>query len=77
MSYLELKESLTRVGTDLKQKIVDSVRNTWRTINDFALAHRTTEEAAEKEMDGVVSEMLRGKEFDDSLGESSQIYIYP
>ena len=31
---------MTRVGSDLKQKIIDSVKNTWRTINDFAYYRR-------------------------------------
>ena len=47
MPCSELRESLSRVGSDLKHKIVESVKSTWRTINDFALAHRsTTDEAA-------------------------------
>ena len=31
---------MTRVGSDLKQKIIDSVKSTWRTINDFTQYRR-------------------------------------
>lgn len=30
--HLELKETMTRVGTDLKQRILDSVRHTWNSV---------------------------------------------
>lgn len=36
---LELRENLSRLGTNLKQKFVESVRETWASINDFARAH--------------------------------------
>lgn len=70
----ELKESLSRVGSDLKQKVIESVKSTWRTINDFALAHRapaaaprtpTPEDAPEKDEDSIMSDMA--KDFDDSI----------
>lgn len=69
----ELKESLSRVGSDLKQKVIESVKSTWRTINDFALAHRTPaaprtptpEDAPEKDEDSIISDTA--KDFDDSV----------
>ncbi len=54
----ELKESLARMGSDIKQKIIDSVKVTWKTINDFALSHRTTpQEVMQHEVDNVISNM--------------------
>ena len=54
----ELRESLSRVGSDLKQRIVDSVRSTWKTINEFALAHKTTpQELVDKQVNEVLSQM--------------------
>ena len=41
LCLIELKDSLSRVGSDLKQKIIDSVKSTWRTINDLAHYRRT------------------------------------
>lgn len=35
----ELKESLTRMGSDLKQGFISSLRTAWQTLNDFARAH--------------------------------------
>lgn len=35
----ELKESLTRMGSDLKQGFMSSLRTAWQTLNDFARAH--------------------------------------
>ncbi|XP_068597034.1 SEC23-interacting protein [Brachionichthys hirsutus] len=37
--HLELKESLTRMGSDLKQGFISSLRTAWQTLNDFARAH--------------------------------------
>lgn len=68
---LELRDSLSRVGSDLKQKVIESVKSTWRTINDFALAHRTSqtmaapENISEKEEEGTQSDAV--KDFDDSI----------
>ena len=38
----ELKESLTRMGSDLKQGFISSLRSAWQTLNDFARAHTTS-----------------------------------
>lgn len=75
--HLELRESLSRVGSDLKQRVMESVKSTWRTINDFALAHRTTasrtptEEAIDHEVNNVVSEMAQ--EYEDSISVCSAV----
>ncbi|KAF7666885.1 hypothetical protein LDENG_00089870 [Lucifuga dentata] len=37
--HLELKESLSRMGSDLKQGFISSLRSAWQTLNDFARAH--------------------------------------
>ncbi|XP_023218251.1 SEC23-interacting protein-like [Centruroides sculpturatus] len=38
--HLEIRESLSRMGADLKQKLLDPLWNTWNSINEFARAHR-------------------------------------
>jgi hypothetical protein len=53
----ELKESLARVGADLKQKLIDSVKYTWNSINEFARAHRSTAQEVESEIDEVIQEV--------------------
>ncbi|XP_046851691.1 phospholipase DDHD2-like [Xenia sp. Carnegie-2017] len=37
--HLELRENLSRIGANLKQKFVESVKETWASLNDFARAH--------------------------------------
>ena len=41
LSSLELRESLSRVGSDLKQRILETFRSTWQSFNEFALAHKS------------------------------------
>ena len=38
----ELKESLTRMGSDLKHGLMSSLKNAWQTLNDFARAHTSS-----------------------------------
>ncbi|XP_034081619.1 SEC23-interacting protein [Gymnodraco acuticeps] len=40
--HLELKESLTRMGSDLKHGFISSLRTAWQTLNDFARAHTSS-----------------------------------
>lgn len=40
--HLELKESLSRMGSDLKHGFISSLRTAWQTLNDFARAHTST-----------------------------------
>ncbi|XP_072177332.1 triacylglycerol hydrolase DDHD2-like [Diadema setosum] len=45
--HLELRDSLSHFGSDLKRSLIDSMKKTWNTLHQFALAHRapgTTEE---------------------------------
>uniref|UniRef100_A0A8C4E8P1 SEC23 interacting protein n=1 Tax=Dicentrarchus labrax TaxID=13489 RepID=A0A8C4E8P1_DICLA len=37
--HLELKESLTRMGSDLKHGFISSLKSAWQTLNEFARAH--------------------------------------
>ena len=41
LSFLELRENLTRLGANLKQSLIESARKTWESINEFARAHST------------------------------------
>ncbi|XP_061693189.1 SEC23-interacting protein [Syngnathoides biaculeatus] len=40
--HLELKESLSRMGSDLKHGFISSLRSAWQTLNDFARAHTSS-----------------------------------
>ncbi|KAG8435801.1 hypothetical protein GDO86_013661 [Hymenochirus boettgeri] len=48
--HLELKESLTRMGSDLKQGFISSLRSAWQTLNEFARAHMSSAELQEELM---------------------------
>ncbi|XP_076460329.1 triacylglycerol hydrolase DDHD2-like [Babylonia areolata] len=64
--HLELKESIQRMGSDLKQKIIESLRSTWNTLHEFALAHRRDagrvaddgEDGLEREVDHQVNSVM-------------------
>ncbi|XP_066536028.1 SEC23-interacting protein isoform X2 [Hoplias malabaricus] len=40
--HLELKESLSRMGSDLKHGFISSLKTAWQTLNDFARAHTSS-----------------------------------
>uniref|UniRef100_A0A673Y3K5 SEC23 interacting protein n=1 Tax=Salmo trutta TaxID=8032 RepID=A0A673Y3K5_SALTR len=44
--HLELKESLSRMGSDLKHGFISSLRSAWQTLNDFARAHTSNAQLA-------------------------------
>lgn len=50
----ELKETMARVGADLKQRLMESVRNTWNTVYQLAMFHRSDDQALEQEVDKVI-----------------------
>ena len=49
---LELRENLSRIGANLKQRFVESVKETWATINDFARAHTGVQDTDEADSPG-------------------------
>ncbi|XP_066595634.1 SEC23-interacting protein isoform X2 [Prorops nasuta] len=55
--HLELKETMARVGADLKQKLLDSVRSTWNSFYQLAMFHKP--DNLEREIDKVVEEQLQ------------------
>lgn len=75
--HLEFKEAVTRYGTDIKQKIVDSFKSTWAVINDFARAHRSEaksksmEDEVKSEMDQMMSHIAQQHSEDDRASVSS------
>ncbi|XP_069674326.1 phospholipase DDHD2 isoform X3 [Periplaneta americana] len=57
--HLELKETMARVGADLKQRLMESVRSTWNTVYQLAMFHRSDDQALEHEVDKVLEEQLQ------------------
>ncbi|RUS83335.1 hypothetical protein EGW08_008882 [Elysia chlorotica] len=75
--HLEFKEAVTRYGTDIKQKIVDSFKSTWAVINKFAQAHKSDakpnsmEQEVKSEMDQMMSHLVQQHSEDDRASVSS------
>ncbi|KAL0964233.1 hypothetical protein UPYG_G00321150 [Umbra pygmaea] len=44
--HLELKESLSRMGSDLKHGFISSLKSAWQTLNEFARAHTSNAQLA-------------------------------
>ncbi|KOX76153.1 SEC23-interacting protein [Melipona quadrifasciata] len=57
--HLELKETMARVGADLKQRLLDSVRNTWNSVYQLAVFHKSDNNTLEREIDKVMEEQLQ------------------
>ncbi|CAN2391901.1 SEC23-interacting protein [Pristimantis euphronides] len=54
--HLELKESLSRMGSDLKHGFISSLRLAWQTLNDFARAH-TSSSQLQAELEKVADQI--------------------
>lgn len=50
---------MARVGADLKQKLIDSVRQTWNSFYQLALFGKPDNQTLEREIDKVVEEQLQ------------------
>lgn len=57
--HLELKETMLRVGTDLKQKVLDTFRNTLDAVFSITQLNRPDPKAIEHEVDKVIEDQLK------------------
>ena len=61
------------MGSDLKQRIIDSVKSTWKTINDLANYRRATGDdvsVSASDIDNIVSETVSS--LDDTANSECQ-----
>uniref|UniRef100_A0A8C7S408 SEC23 interacting protein n=1 Tax=Oncorhynchus mykiss TaxID=8022 RepID=A0A8C7S408_ONCMY len=69
--HLELKESLSRMGSDLKHGFISSLKSAWQTLNDFARAHTSNAQlAAELAM---VANQIKEEEEKEKIVESPEL----
>lgn len=68
---LELKESLSRMGSDLKQGFISSLKTAWQTLNDFARAHTSSIQLHEQ-LAMVASQIKEEEEKQKGEGEWKQ-----
>ncbi|XP_054545954.1 SEC23-interacting protein isoform X2 [Talpa occidentalis] len=59
--HLELKESLSRMGSDLKQGLISSLKSAWQTLNEFARAH-TSSTQLQEELEKVANQIKEEEE---------------
>ncbi|XP_061083794.1 SEC23-interacting protein isoform X1 [Conger conger] len=59
--HLELKESLSRMGSDLKHGFISSLKTAWQTLNDFARAH-TSSPQLQAELEKVANQIIEEEE---------------
>ncbi|XP_049864608.1 phospholipase DDHD2 isoform X1 [Schistocerca gregaria] len=70
--HLELKETVSRMGADLKQMLLDSVRSTWNTVYQLAMFHKNDDKALEQEMNKVLEEEMKKKETETSQAADAE-----
>nr|QLL26895.1 TAG lipase [Locusta migratoria] len=70
--HLELKETVSRMGADLKQMLLDSVRSTWNTVYQLAMFHKNDDKALEQEMNKVLEEEMKKKESETSQAADAE-----
>ncbi|NWJ02331.1 S23IP protein, partial [Crypturellus undulatus] len=59
--HLELKDSLSRMGSDLKQGFISSLKSAWQTLNEFARAH-TSSTQLQAELEKVAHQIKEEEE---------------
>lgn len=58
---LELRDSLSRMGSDLKQGFISSLKSAWQTLNEFARAH-TSSTQLQAELEKVANQIKEEEE---------------
>ncbi|XP_072534261.1 SEC23-interacting protein isoform X3 [Salminus brasiliensis] len=74
--HLELKESLSRMGSDLKHGFISSLKSAWQTLNDFARAHTSSIQLHEQ-LAMVASQIKEEEEKQKDEAESKLIVESP
>ncbi|NXX96586.1 S23IP protein, partial [Centropus bengalensis] len=59
--HLELRDSLSRMGSDLKQGFISSLKSAWQTLNEFARAH-TSSTQLQAELEKVANQIKEEEE---------------
>ncbi|XP_071549263.1 uncharacterized protein [Panulirus ornatus] len=66
--HLELKETIERVGTEFKQKIVDSIQNTWNRLYQFYSGSSTNQNLEQQVDEALASQLYLEDEEGQSVG---------
>ncbi|CAM9831941.1 unnamed protein product [Lampetra planeri] len=63
--HLELKESLTRMGSELKQGVLSSLRSAWHVLHEFARAHNSPSPELQAELREVAEQIRQQQQQQD------------
>ena len=63
---------MARVGADLKQRVIDSMKNTWNSFYQLAMFHRQDEATLEEEVDKALQKQILEQEDVDEEPEQQQ-----
>ncbi|KAK6635829.1 hypothetical protein RUM44_001083 [Polyplax serrata] len=66
--HLELKETMGRVGADLKQRLIDSVRSTWNTVYQLTMFGRA-DDGLEQEVNKVIEKQLERQQTESAAAQ--------
>jgi hypothetical protein len=69
--HLEIKDAMFRMGTDFKQTMVDTIKNTWKTVYQLASFGRTEDNSKanlEQEIDRVIEDELSSSDENQDSG---------
>lgn len=72
--FSELKDSLSRMGSDLKQGFISSLKSAWQTLNEFARAH-TSSTQLQAELEKVANQIKEEEEKQVVEGEWTHYWI--
>ncbi|XP_048060870.1 SEC23-interacting protein [Megalobrama amblycephala] len=70
--HLELKESLSRMGSDIKQGFISSLKSAWQTLNEFARAHTSSVQLHEQ-LAMVASQIKAEEEMQEGEEDSKMV----
>uniref|UniRef100_A0A8B9GVJ7 SEC23 interacting protein n=1 Tax=Astyanax mexicanus TaxID=7994 RepID=A0A8B9GVJ7_ASTMX len=71
--HLELKESLSRMGSDLKHGFISSLKSAWQTLNDFARAHTSSIQLHEQL--AMVASQIKAEEENQTDEDDSKLVV--
>ncbi|XP_035226221.1 phospholipase DDHD2-like isoform X1 [Stegodyphus dumicola] len=60
--HLEIRENLAKVGIEIKEKVMETLRYTWNSLSGFAKAHTFPSEVVEAEVDKLVKQQISESE---------------
>lgn len=76
--HLEIRENLSKVGFEIKQRVLETLKSTWNSLSGFAKAHTFPSAAVEAEVDKLVNQQMSESEYEqqapsETSGEEIQI----